>query len=293
MSNLNQYIGKQFNYLIIKKILHTRNNRGCIMCLCICKCTRKKEIVFRKVITGKTKSCGCLRIERLKSRNENLIGKRFGRIVITGKGGYNKFGRLLWSGICDCANKVECLAERLNLGVTRSCGCLAKERIQQMGWKHLKDLTNKKFGLLKVLQRVDTSSNGQPLYLCVCTCTNRIIVAAADLNRGQKSCGCHLRKGHETEIEKTMRLMLRKNSIKFRQEYRGKVSKSLIDFYVPNAHLAIYCDGDYWHRLPGIRQRDYRITVALRKEGYKVLRFWERDINNNLEKCMDKIKQHV
>lgn len=38
-----------------------------------------------------------------------------------------------------------------------------------------------------------------------------------------------------------------------------------------------------------IWDRDKQVNTILEKNGYKVLRFWERDINNNLEECVGKI----
>jgi hypothetical protein len=54
-----------------------------------------------------------------------------------------------------------------------------------------KDLTNKKFGRLRVLYRVGTAKNRTPLWRCVCECGNRRTVRSNHLVEGHtSSCGC-------------------------------------------------------------------------------------------------------
>lgn len=49
------------------------------------------------------------------------------------------------------------------------------------------------------------------------------------------------------------------------------------DFFIePN--ICIYCDGDYWHNLPNVIERDKKINDILKFAGYKVLRLWENKI---------------
>lgn len=60
----------------------------------------------------------------------NLVGKRFGRLLVikdTGRNDGKKPPRRLWKCLCDCGNTVEVITSNLNRGTTRSCGCLAKE----------------------------------------------------------------------------------------------------------------------------------------------------------------------
>src|SRR5689334_11197381 len=74
------------------------------------------------------------------------------------------------------------------------------------------------------------------------------------------------------------------------------------DFIIKEKKIAIFCDGDFWHgytykngkKLPTkywqekIERniaRDRKITRKLRAEGWKVLRFWEHDINRNINSC--------
>ncbi len=74
------------------------------------------------------------------------------------------------------------------------------------------------------------------------------------------------------------------------------------DFVFPNARLAVFIDGDFWHgnpegfRLPksnlaywrkkiaSNRKRDKTVNRRLRAEGWRVLRFWQSRLAN--ENCV-------
>lgn len=98
---------------------------------------------------------------------------------------------------------------------------------------------------------------------------------------------------------------LRKRGIYFQKHYKRAVGNPDIAF--PRKKKAVFIDGDFWHgyqfsklkkRLPkrywlakierSIR-RDRKNSAQLRKEGWKVLRVWEHDIQKNLDKSINKI----
>ncbi len=57
--------------------------------------------------------------------------------------------------------------------------------------------------------------------------------------------------------------------------------------------LAIFCDGDYWHNLPNYKERDARITKTLTENEWIVLRFWEHEINDNIDTCINTIIENL
>lgn len=57
------------------------------------------------------------------------------------------------------------------------------------------------------------------------------------------------------------------------------------DFFIP-PNIIIEVDGDYWHRLPNMIIRDKIVNQELRKQGYKILRFWEKDVYLNINWVM-------
>ena len=115
----------------------------------------------------------------------------------------------------------------------------------------------------------------------------------------------------DTKIEKILQSMLKDNEIKY-ETHRMYVKRGLRihgqpDIFIkPN--ICIESDGDYWHGwdyLNGKKydnfkklnseyfekaiQRDKKNTRKLRENGYKVRRFWEHEIKEDPEKCIQKI----
>lgn len=77
--------------------------------------------------------------------------------------------------------------------------------------------------------------------------------------------------------------------------------------------IAIFADGEFWHgrnwkvhkydhksnkkfwhqKIEQNIQRDRKVNYVLRRNGWKVLRFWEKEIIKNLDKCIKKIEQEL
>ena len=54
------------------------------------------------------------------------------------------------------------------------------------------ELTNKTFGRLTVIQRVENNKYGRSQWLCQCNCGNQTVVLGASLQNGRTiSCGCY------------------------------------------------------------------------------------------------------
>ncbi len=54
-------------------------------------------------------------------------GMRYGRLVVVSFYGNTKAGKKIWECKCDCGGVTHTTSGRLNIGHTRSCGCLARE----------------------------------------------------------------------------------------------------------------------------------------------------------------------
>ena len=57
----------------------------------------------------------------------NLIGKKFGRLLVMSDAGNDKWGGSTWRCRCDCGNEKVVNRNSLIKGASRSCGCLQKE----------------------------------------------------------------------------------------------------------------------------------------------------------------------
>ena len=68
----------------------------------------------------------------MKAKHRVLTGK-FGRLTIVGFHGRDTRGKDLWDCVCDCGTKKVCRGDHLLSGVTKSCGCLNRERAVETG----------------------------------------------------------------------------------------------------------------------------------------------------------------
>ena len=73
----------------------------------------------------------------MAARRIDLEGKRFGRLRVVKQVGISRQNRsILWECVCDCGNIKITDTSHLNSGVTRSCGCLFKEVVSNLKFKH-------------------------------------------------------------------------------------------------------------------------------------------------------------
>lgn len=126
LDNQNMF-GKRFGNLTVINRYDEGSLRDGIFTMWICKCDCGKECVTssKNLIYNRTRSCGCLKLESLSKRFNDLLGKRFGKLVVTEKTESRSRGLVVWKCKCDCGK--ECVASSRNLlsGYKKSCGCLA------------------------------------------------------------------------------------------------------------------------------------------------------------------------
>jgi len=67
----------------------------------------------------------------------------------------------------------------------------------------------------------------------------------------------------------------------------------VVDALIPGARVVIEADGDYWHKLPELQERDKRKDRYLKGRGYHILRFWESELKSDVEACVDKIEDEM
>jgi very-short-patch-repair endonuclease len=63
------------------------------------------------------------------------------------------------------------------------------------------------------------------------------------------------------------------------------IHKYQCDIFIPKYNIIIEVDGKYWHKYPEGREIDHIRTKEMQNAGYKVLRFWEGEIN---KECVQK-----
>jgi hypothetical protein len=68
----------------------------------------------------------------MSDRRQQLIGKRFGRGIVTGFLGKLPVSNFyVWELICDCGNVYKSTTSNLNFGHVTSCGCYKLERVKE------------------------------------------------------------------------------------------------------------------------------------------------------------------
>lgn len=89
----------------------------------------------------------------------------------------------------------------------------------------------------------------------------------------------------DTSIEVALQKELTRRGIPF---IKHKTIFGLPDLYIePN--ICIFADGDYWHRRPESEGKDSKVNAYLLSKGYRIYRFWEKDINADVSKCVDQV----
>ena len=71
----------------------------------------------------------------MKTR-EDLTGQKFGRLTVLEFSHRGNFRQSFWKCQCNCGNIVFVRAGQLKFGTTKSCGCLQKEKVSKLNFKH-------------------------------------------------------------------------------------------------------------------------------------------------------------
>ena len=121
-------------------------------------------------------------------------------------------------------------------------------------------------------------------------------------------------KSKDTRPELKLRKALWKEGLRYRVNYKRLPGKP--DIVFTKWKVVVFCDGDYWHghnwairgqsslqeELSGYSQywrdkilrnieRDEENNMALKAQGWTVIRIWESDIKNDLERCVETVKE--
>ena len=118
-------------------------------------------------------------------------------------------------------------------------------------------------------------------------------------------------RGKNTKPELLFRKALWKKGVRYRVDNKKLPGKP--DVSIQKYKLAIFIDGEFWHGynwderkdniksnrgfwVPKIErnmQRDREVNRQLNNMGYTVFRFWEKEIKNELNKCINDILVYI
>jgi len=118
-------------------------------------------------------------------------------------------------------------------------------------------------------------------------------------------------RGKNTKPELAFRKALWAAGYRYRIDYKKLIGKP--DILLKKYKTAIFIDGEFWHGhnweerkhkiksnrgfwIPKIErniQRDKEVNTALEKMGYTVVRFWQKEVDKELEKCLISVTAHL
>jgi DNA mismatch endonuclease (patch repair protein) len=118
-------------------------------------------------------------------------------------------------------------------------------------------------------------------------------------------------RGQDTSIELSLRHALWRQGLRYRKNFRKVIGRPDVAFV--GRKIAVFCDSSFWHgrtaektlrkitsntqywrsKILGNVARDRRINRQLRKDGWKVLRFWDEEIEKNLVRCVARVSAAV
>jgi G:T-mismatch repair DNA endonuclease (very short patch repair protein) len=112
-------------------------------------------------------------------------------------------------------------------------------------------------------------------------------------------------KARRSNLEIGFEHILEELNLIFTHSFYVPSIKKVYDFYLPEYKILIEIDGDFWHCNPlkydkpvcksqeiNISNDDFKNKWA-RDNGYKLLRFWENDINNNVQQVKKTLLENL
>ena len=128
--------GRHFGALTVLSI-HSKvgNNRKWV---CRCDCGNECVAYGCNLKQYHTTSCGCVYEETRKVGGAkhvvDMVGKRFGRLLVVRREGNGSSGKVTWMCRCDCGKEKVVKAGSLRSENTTSCGCVQKETMHEIRW---------------------------------------------------------------------------------------------------------------------------------------------------------------
>ena len=142
----------------------------------------------------------------------------------------------------------------------------------------------------------------------------KVIVYEGDkMHRSEEIISKNMQHIHnkDSKIELILRKELWSRGLIYRKNVTRIIGKPDIAFI--GKRVAVFCDSEFWHgynwekrkkdfkthqkfwyeKIERNMERDLEVTIALRDQGWTVLRFWGQDIKHNVTDCADIIEREL
>lgn len=128
MGKIKDLSGRTFYHLtVIEFSMINRNHQS--VWICRCDCGNYTSVTRPALLSGNTKSCGCMKSKSISNaRGKNIQGLKFGRLTVRERFGSRSDGGWVWLCECECGNVKNIASHDLISGATVSCRCYATER---------------------------------------------------------------------------------------------------------------------------------------------------------------------
>lgn len=131
------------------------------------------------------------------------------------------------------------------------------------------------------------------------------------LTKEQRRKNMQAVKNKDSKIELILRTALWEKGIRYRKNYAMLTGKP--DIVLTKYRIAIFVDSEFWHgydwenkkqeiksnkefwinKIENTMNRDIYVTNHLKSDGWIVLRFWGKQIVNNLDQCIKDIEDTI
>lgn len=131
------------------------------------------------------------------------------------------------------------------------------------------------------------------------------------LTKEQRRKNMQAVKNKDSQIEIMLRSALWNKGYRYRKNYAKLEGKP--DIVLLKYKTAIFCDSEFWHgynwevrkndiksnrkfwinKIESNIKRDKTVNEILKEQGWKVIRFWGKDICKNLNKCINTIEKEI
>ena len=214
--------------------------------ICKCECGNEFEALADSLKRNPDLVCPrCTNENRSKNNRINVIGNKYGRLVILDIIPNTHPTKVICK--CDCGNKHICLQSDVVSGHTQSCGCLQSENASITNTKDWRGYVSESG--VQFIQQHHLNKQGQWVWECKCPiCGNLFYELPAKINNGHTtSCGCRIQSFGESYIQS----LLDEACISFKPQYTFDECKYV---YVLHFDFAIFNE----NKLLGLIEYDGR-----------------------------------
>lgn len=124
--------GKTFGELTVLRVADSKPGYTGISWVCRCSCGALYTVAGTLLHKGRRTHCPDRKAHPRKTRNANIVGKRFGRLIAISPTVRRESGSVVWKCRCDCGNEVLVSYNKLLYSNVRSCGCKKKENNERL-----------------------------------------------------------------------------------------------------------------------------------------------------------------